>query len=64
MDAVVKFLKGNKKIIYGVLLAFCLLPVVTPPVALFTGLIFALVCGQAHPKFIKNHQSIFCSFPL
>ena len=27
---------------------------VTPPVSLFLGLIFALVCGQAHPKFNKK----------
>ena len=27
---------------------------VTPPVALFLGLIFALTCGQAHPKFNKK----------
>ena len=27
---------------------------VTPPVSLFLGLIFALVCGQAHPKFNKT----------
>jgi uncharacterized integral membrane protein (TIGR00698 family) len=64
MDAVVKFLKGNKKIIYGVLLAFCLLPVVTPPVALFTGLIFALVCGQAHPKFNKKSSKYLLQFSV
>lgn len=34
---------------------------VTPPVALFLGLIFALVCGQAHPKFNKKLQNIYCS---
>ena len=27
---------------------------VTPPVALFLGLAFALSCGQAHPKFNKK----------
>lgn len=27
---------------------------VTPPVALFLGLLFAMVCGQAHPKFNKK----------
>ncbi|MEG1564516.1 MAG: putative sulfate exporter family transporter [Bacteroides sp.] len=27
---------------------------VTPPVALFIGLAFAMVCGQAHPKFNKR----------
>lgn len=28
--------------------------IVTPPVALFLGLAFALLCGQAHPKFNKK----------
>ncbi|EJX00825.1 protein belonging to Uncharacterized protein family UPF0324 [gut metagenome] len=27
---------------------------VTPPVALFVGLVYALLCGQAHPKFNKK----------
>ena len=27
---------------------------VTPPVALFLGLAFALLCGQAYPKFNKK----------
>ena len=27
---------------------------VTPPIALFLGLVFALLCGQAHPKFNKK----------
>ena len=31
---------------------------VTPPVALFLGLIFALTCGQAHPKFNKIDSSL------
>ncbi|MDO4181177.1 MAG: putative sulfate exporter family transporter [Bacteroidales bacterium] len=57
----------NKTIYVGVLtvLAVCLLmdyvPVlsvmshwVTPPVALFLGLAFALTCGQAYPKFNKK----------
>ena len=60
-------LQQNNKIIYVGLLStltvFLLMdyiPVlapfsrwVTPPVSLFLGLIFALVCGQAHPKFNK-----------
>lgn len=62
------FLKANNKTIYiGVLsvLAICLLlgyvpgmtafsSWVTPPVALFLGLVFALLCGQAYPKFNKK----------
>lgn len=62
------FLKTNNKTIYvGILLilAICLLLGyvpgcegvslwVTPPVALFLGLAFALLCGQAYPKFNKK----------
>ena len=33
---------------------------VTPPVSLFLGLIFALVCGQAYPKFNGIHDH-FCN---
>lgn len=62
------FLKTDNKTIYaGILavLAVCLLAGyvpgcealsswVTPPVALFLGLAFALLCGQAYPKFNKK----------
>ncbi len=64
----ISFLQRNNKIIYtGILavLVVCLLadyvPAlsalshgVTPPVALFLGLVFALVCGQAYPAFNKK----------
>ena len=36
---------------------------VTPPVSLFLGLIFALVCGQAYPKFNKK-VSKYCMAPI
>ncbi len=46
------------KFIYLILLIFCLTPIVTPPVALFTGLIFALVFGEAYPVFNKKASKI------
>ena len=63
-----EFLKANNKTIYvGILsvLMVCLLlgyvpclsvfsSWVTPPVSLFLGLVFALLCGQAYPKFNKK----------
>ena len=63
-----EFLKSNNKSIYSgilVVLVACLLlgyvpglsalsSWVTPPVALFIGLAFALLCGQAYPKFNKK----------
>ena len=62
------FLKTKNKTIYVfilLILAICLLlgyvpgcegvsSWVTPPVALFLGLAFALLCGQAYPKFNKK----------
>ena len=65
---IMEFLKTNNKTIYlGILviLVVCLLldyvpgmsffsSWVTPPVALFLGLVFALLCGQAYPKFNKK----------
>ena len=64
----VQFLKKNNKILYVsilLVLVVCLLvgyvpglsafaSWVTPPVALFLGLVFALLCGQAYPKFNKK----------
>lgn len=37
---------------------------VTPPVALFLGLIFALVCGQAHPKFNKKTSKYLLQYSV
>lgn len=62
------FLKHHNKPIYTGILAVMLICLllgyipgmeavsgwVTPPVALFTGLAFALLCGQAYPKFNKK----------
>lgn len=64
----IALLKKNNRILYiGILsvLVTCLLAGyvpgleafsswVTPPVALFLGLVFALLCGQAYPKFNKK----------
>lgn len=37
---------------------------VTPPVALFLGLIFALTCGQAHPKFNKKTSKYLLQYSV
>ena len=37
---------------------------VTPPVALFLGLAFALVCGQAHPKFNKKTSKYLLQYSV
>ena len=64
----IQFLKKNNKILYVSILSVlvvCLLLAyvpelsafgswITPPVTLFLGLVFALLCGQAYPKFNKK----------
>ncbi|NCC09970.1 MAG: putative sulfate exporter family transporter [Bacteroidia bacterium] len=37
---------------------------VTPPVALFVGLLFALLCGQAHPKFNKKTSKYLLQYSV
>ena len=68
ISTVTKTLKANNKTLYVAFLSIlalflCLDYVpglrslsawVTPPAALFLGLAFALLCGQAHPKFNKK----------
>ena len=73
-----KTLQGNNKTIYVALLStltfFLFLDYipgleawsawVTPPVALFLGLIFALTCGQAHPKFNKKTSKYLLQYTV
>jgi uncharacterized integral membrane protein (TIGR00698 family) len=54
MNTLTPYFEKYKNVLYIFLLLLCLLPVVTPPVALFAGLIFALGFGQAFPKFNKK----------
>ncbi len=78
VSAITKTLRTNNKTVYVSLLSiltfFLMLDYipglqafstwVTPPLALFLGLAFALTCGQAHPKFNKKTSkisiTIFC----
>lgn len=74
----IKTLQANNKTIYVAilsLLAFFLLldyvpgmhvvsSWVTPPVALFLGLAFALLCGQAHPKFNKKTSKYLLQYSV
>jgi len=54
MNAFPLFLQKYKKFFYIILLLLCLLPMVSPPIALLAGLIFALSCGQTFPHFNKK----------
>lgn len=64
MNLLVSFLKKNSKIIYAVLLALCLFPFISPPVALFLGLVFALTCDQPFPKFNKKSSKYLLQFSV
>lgn len=73
-----KTLQTNNKTIYVALLStltfFLLLDYipglhawsawVTPPVALFLGLLYALTCGQAHPKFNKKTSKYLLQYSV
>lgn len=54
MTQVSVFLNRYNRPLFIVLLAVCLLPFVTPAVALFLGLAFALSAGHPYPKFSKK----------
>ena len=76
--AITRTLKANNKTVYVSLLSsltfFVLLDYipgmhalsawVTPPLALFLGLAFALICGQAHPKFNKKTSKYLLQYSV
>lgn len=59
------------KYLYWVLLVLMFIPFelifgstfISAPVALFLGLVFALIFGIPHPKFNKNFRNISCRHP-
>lgn len=64
MNAFITYLKNNRTIIYGILLALCLFPFISPPIALFMGLAFALIFDQPHPKFNKKASKYLLQFSV
>lgn len=78
MASFIESLQAKNKVIYVSLLlilsVFMLLDYVpggdvisfwvTPPVALFLGLVFALFCGQAHPKFNKKASKYLLQYSV
>ena len=78
ISAATKALQENNKTIYVMLLSVLTLFLfldyipglerwaawVTPPVALFLGLLFALLCGQAHPKFNKKTSKYLLQYSV
>ena len=64
MDSFISYIKNSRKIIYCVLLGLCLFPFISPPIALFIGLIFALICDQAYPIFNKMSSKYLLQFSV
>ena len=78
VSAITKTLRTNNKTVYVSLLSiltfFLMLDYipglqafstwVTPPLALFLGLAFALTCGQAHPKFNKKTSKYLLQYSV
>ena len=76
--AITRTLKANNKTVYVALLSiltffllldyipgmYALSAWVTPPLALFLGLAFALICGQAHPKFNKKTSKYLLQYSV
>ncbi len=54
MKTLLALLQRYNKAIFIILLFITLLPQVTPAIALFIGLAFALLAGQAYPRFAKK----------
>lgn len=61
---VAAFLNRYNKILFVILFIICLLPFVTPAVALFLGLAFALAAGQPFPKFSKTTSKYLLQFSV
>ena len=78
MAAMTECLKANNKFVYVSLLVIQTLVLLidfipgaspythwlTPPVSLFLGLAFALLCGQAHPKFNKKTSKYLLQYSV
>lgn len=64
MNAIEQFLTTYNKPLFIVLLALCLMPFVSPAIALFLGLAFAMTAGQPFPKFSKKTSKYLLQFSV
>lgn len=64
MNTITQFLTQNNKILFIILFVFCLMPFITPAVALFLGLAFALTVGQPFPVFSKKASKYLLQFSV
>ena len=64
MQQIVQLITRYNKPIFIVLFVCCLLPFVTPAIALFAGLAFALTAGQPYPKISKKTSKYLLQFSV
>ena len=64
MNAIEQILRRYDKPLFIRLFIFCLLPFVSPAVALFVGLAFALLVGQPFPSFSKKTSKYLLQFSV
>lgn len=64
IQQIVQLITRYNKPIFIVLFVCCLLPFVTPAIALFAGLAFALTAGQPYPKFSKKTSKYLLQFSV
>lgn len=64
INTITGFLTKNNKIVFILLLLFCAFPFITPAVALFIGLAFALTAGQPYPVFSKKTSKYLLQFSV
>lgn len=64
MNAIEQILRRYDKPLFILLFIFCLMPFVSPAVALFVGLAFALLVGQPFPAFSKKTSKYLLQFSV
>lgn len=64
MKALERFLTDNNKPLFVILFLMSLMPFVSPAVALFMGLAFALLAGRPYPKFSKQVSKYLLQFSV
>lgn len=64
MNVIQQFLTKYDKPLFILLLALCLMPFISPAIALFLGLAFAMTAGQPFPKFSKKTSKYLLQFSV
>ncbi|MGL5919692.1 MAG: YeiH family protein, partial [Bacteroidales bacterium] len=64
MEQIVLTLKRFSKPLFILLLILCLFPFVTPPIALFSGLVFAIVIGNPYSKQSKKASKMLLQYAV